>query len=448
MFDPNVEPVMPVRRPARKHLGLKITALCLACALIGAAAGVGGAYAVKQVAVQPVSDAAAPATLYESTAPAEAVTVTDLPTGASMTPAQVYQTNVGSCVGITVSTTTNVFGYTTTSAATGSGFVLTQDGYIATNYHVIETAVKSSGVPITVSFQNGKTYQAKLVGGEADNDVAVLKIDETGLTPVVLGDSSQLVVGQAVYAIGNPLGELTYSLTDGLVSALDRVITAGNGSDATSLNMLQTNCAINPGNSGGPLFNEYGQVVGITTAKASNRVSASSASVEGLGFAIPINDVKAIISDLIQRGYVTGKPSLGVHISSVSQQDALRYGLRVGAYVESVIDGSCAQRAGLQTGDIIVALDDTEIGSAAALIAAKSQYRAGDAVTVTIIRGGNEMKLHLTFDEEKPDAAAATEAETPKAPQEEQRDQNGRSGQGGYFSWPFSDLFPFGEFFR
>lgn len=451
MFDPNVEPEFTVRtpekKPARKHLGLKIAALCLVCAVIGGAAGFGGAYAARQTVAQ-LDGAAAPATIYESTAPtADAVTVTNLPTGTSLTPAQVYKNNVGSCVGITVSTTTNVFGYTTTSAATGSGFVLTRDGYIATNYHVIEAAAKNSGVPITVSFQNGKSYQAKLVGGEADNDVAVLKIDDSSLTPVTLGDSSQLEVGQAVYAIGNPLGELTYSLTDGLVSALDRVITTGNGSDATSLNMLQTNCAINPGNSGGPLFNEYGQVVGITTAKVSNSGSSGSASVEGLGFAIPINDVKVILTDLIQRGYVTGKPSLGVRISSVSQQDALRYGLRVGAYVESVIDGSCAQRAGLQTGDIIVALDDTEIGSAAALVAAKTQYRAGDTATVTVIRSGQEMKLQLTFDEEKPDTTAAAEPDTSKTPQEEQQ-QGGRSGQDGYYSWPFGDLFPFSEFFR
>ncbi len=145
--------------------------------------------------------------------------------GQPMTPEQLYAANLASCVGITVNTTVNIFGQTTTSAASGSGFVLTQDGYIVTNYHVIEEAVNDSSVSIEVSFANGDKYTAKLVGGEKDNDVAVLKIDATGLQPVTLGDSDQLVVGESVYAIGNPLGELTYSLTDGIVSALDRLIT-------------------------------------------------------------------------------------------------------------------------------------------------------------------------------------------------------------------------------
>ena len=450
MYDPNeyrvnqesqIYPEEPAVRtkPKKKHTGLKVTVLCLVCALLGGAAGAGGALAVRSGTI-PVQTSE-PTVIYESSAPAGAVTVTNLPASGTMTPAQVYESNVDSCVGITVSTTTNIFGYTTTSAATGSGFVLTQDGYILTNYHVIELAAKDSSVPITVSFQNGKSYQAKLVGGESDNDVAVLKIDENGLAPVVLGDSAQLKVGQPVYAIGNPLGELTYSLTDGLVSALDRVITTGSGSDAVSLNMLQTNCAINPGNSGGPLFDQSGRVIGITTAKMSSSGSSTSASVEGLGFAIPINDVKQIITDLIEHGYVTGKPSMGIRISSVSEKDAKRYGLRMGAYVENVIDGSCAQKAGLQAGDIIVGIDDTEIGSGPALTAAKTQYHAGDTVTVKIIRSGKEMELRLTFDEER---AEAKQPQTEQQPQQDQ--QSGQNGQGGYnFYWPFGD-FPFGNF--
>ena len=175
-----------------------------------------------------------------------------------MIPEQLYASNLASCVGITVSTTSvNIFGQTTTSAASGSGFVLTQDGYIVTNYHVIEDAAKDSSVSIEVSFADGKQYTAKLVGGEQDNDVAVLKIEASDLTPVKLGDSDQLVVGEGVYTIGNPLGELTYSLTDGLVSALDRLITTTStnpstgAAETTTLNVLQTNCDINPGNSGG-----------------------------------------------------------------------------------------------------------------------------------------------------------------------------------------------------
>ena len=174
-------------------------------------------------------------------------------------------------------------------AAAGSGFVISSDGYIVTNYHVIKDATS-----IRVAFVDGQTYDAKLVGGEAENDVAVLKIEATGLHALTLGDSDSLVVGEPVYTIGNPLGELTWSLTDGLVSAKDRSVTTSEGQ---TMNMLQTNTAINSGNSGGPLFNAYGEVVGITSAKLSSNGDSSEASIEGLGFAIPINDVRSMITD-------------------------------------------------------------------------------------------------------------------------------------------------------
>lgn len=425
--------LQPIAQKKKSRTGLKVVALCLVCTLLGGAGGFSGAMLAGNHA--PASDGQPSTSIYESNG-IETVTVVNLPAGTTMTPEQIYASNVASCVGITVSTTTNVFGYTTTSAATGSGFVLTANGYIVTNYHVIEAAVKDANVPITVSFQNGDSYEAKLIGGESDNDVAVLKIDASDLKPVVLGDSSQLVVGQAVYTIGNPLGELTYSLTDGLVSALDRVITTGSGSDAVSMNMMQTNCAINPGNSGGALFNQYGEVIGITTAKMSSSGSSSSASIEGLGFAIPIDDVKQIVTDLIQHGYVTGKPSMGIQVSSVSQQDAMRYGLQVGAYVEAVNEGSCAEKAGLKVGDIVVAMDDTEVGSGSALVATKAKYRAGDTVTLTVLRGGQKLKLELTFDEEQP-----VEQET-----EQTQSQSGQQTTQGN-NWGFGN-FPFSDFFR
>ena len=213
----------------------------------------------------------------------------------------------------------NIFGQTTTSAASGSGFVVTQDGYIVTNYHVIEEAANDSSVSVEVAFANGDKYTAKLVGGEKDNDVAVLKIDATGLTPVTLGDSGKLVVGQSVYAIGNPLGELTFTFTGGYVSAKDRSVTM---SDGTVMNMLQTDTAINSGNSGGPLFNEYGQVIGIVSAKLSSS-SNSEASVEGLGFAIPINDVKDMVTSIIEHGYVTGKPNVGILMKDVPDRKSV-----------------------------------------------------------------------------------------------------------------------------
>jgi serine protease Do len=349
-------------------------------------------------------------------------------------------------VGITVSTTsTNIFGQTTTSAASGSGFVLTQDGYIVTNYHVIEDAAEDSSVTVEVSFANGDKYQAKLVGGEQDNDVAVLKIEATGLTPVTLGDSSKLVVGESVYAIGNPLGELTYSFTDGIVSALDRLITTSstdsNGQTvSTTLNVLQTNCAINPGNSGGPLFDSYGNVVGIVSAKYTQ--SSSGVSAEGLGFALPINDVKDILSDLIEHGYVTGKPYMGVQVSTVSTE-AQRYGIPAGAAVTYVADGSCAAKAGLQVNDVITAIDDTAIDSPSALTAALStNYKAGDTAVLTVMRSQQAMQLTITFDEKNSETTANNQIQDSTTNSDQQQQQQQQSGQGGYYSqWPFS-FFP------
>ena len=260
-------PVQPGQPPRKKGGGKRIAALILACAIVGGGAGVGGA------ALYSHFSGSGSTTIYEAVEHPQVQTVVNSNSGKAMTPEQLYAANLGSCVGITVSTTTvNIFGQATTSAASGSGFVLTQDGYIVTNYHVIEEAANDSSVSVEVAFANGDKYTAKLVGGEKDNDVAVLKIDATGLTPVTLGDSSKLVVGQSVYAIGNPLGELTYSFTDGIVSALDRLITTSSTDSngravSTTLNVLQTNCAINPGNSGGPLFDSYGNVVGIVSAK-------------------------------------------------------------------------------------------------------------------------------------------------------------------------------------
>lgn len=424
----------PVPKQKKKHTALKVTALCLCCTLLGGLAGLAGTALM-------MGGGKGQTAIYESQTPLSAVEVVQLPASQPLTPAQVYAGNVAACVGITVSTTTNIYGYRTTSAATGSGFVLTADGYVVTNYHVIEEAAKNRSVPITVSFQNGDSYEAKLVGGEADNDVAVLKIDAKELVPVVLGDSDKLIVGEDVFAIGNPLGELTYSLTDGIVSALDRVITTGSGNDANSMNMLQTNCAINSGNSGGPLFNSYGQVIGITTAKMSG-ASTSSATIEGLGFAIPINDVKHIIEDLIRHGYVTGKPYLGVMVSSVTEADSKRYGVPVGAYVESVEKGSCAAKAGLKVGDIIVSMNDTVITTHSALVAEKSTYRAGDTIILKVSREGKELELSVVLDEEAPEET--TQPDQPASAPAQQGGGEGNGSSGYQFQWPFSSFFNFG----
>ena len=418
--------------PSKKGLFQKPLALVLACAIVGGAAGAGGAAAYFHFSGEGTT------VVYQSDrTPAEVVVNNN--NGQPMSAQQLYAANVDSCVGITVSTTsTNIFGYTSTSAASGSGFVLTQDGFIVTNYHVIEEAAENDSVTITVSFQNGESYNAKLVGGEQGNDVAVLKIEATGLQPVTLGDSDGLAVGQTVMAIGNPLGELTFTLTDGLVSALDRLITTSMG----TMNMFQTNCAINSGNSGGPIFNSYGEVIGIATAKYGSSTSTSGASVEGLGFGIPINDVKTMISDIIQYGYVTGKPYMGIQMQSVPQ-NAQMYGVSAGAYITGVASGSAAEKAGLKEGDIIVGVDDTVIDSSSALSAAVSAYRAGDEAKLTIIRSNEKMELTIVFDEENEQTVSANQWPQEQTQQQQQQVPQYGSGNGyQYFStWPFGNFF-------
>ena len=432
------EPVIPgtpfatggMRPPKKKRGGAaKVVALVLACAIAGGGAGVGGAYLYNKAAVPQNTTI-----IHEENRP-QVRTIVNTNNGQPMTPEQLYAANLPSCVGITVNTTQNIWGQTTTSAASGSGFVYSRDGYIVTNYHVIEEADRddSGSVTIQVSFANGEKYDAKLVGGEKDNDVAVLKIEAGGLTPVTLGDSSKLVVGESVYAIGNPLGELTYSLTDGIVSALDRLITTTGADEngrqtSTTLNVLQTNCAINPGNSGGPLFDSYGNVIGITTAKYTQ--SSSGVNAEGLGFALPINDVKEILADLIAHGYVTGKPYMGVQVTDVPSA-AQQYGITAGAAVSYVAEGSCAQKAGLQVNDIITAIDDTAIDSSSALTAALTTgYKAGDTATLTVIRNQQELKLTITFDEKNAETEGRNQLQQDNSQQQQQNN-------GYYYQWPF-----------
>ena len=421
-------PESPRKRPGR--FTKRAIALLLACVVVGGAAGAGGAAAYQQI-TKPDT------VVYQGERPTVDVdTVANSNDGQPMTPEQLYAANLASCVGITVNTTVNIFGQTTTSAASGSGFVLTQDGYIVTNYHVIEEAVNNDSVDIEVSFANGDKYSATLVGGEQDNDIAVLKIDATGLQPVTLGDSDQLVVGESVYTIGNPLGELTYSLSDGLVSALDRLITTSgtnpvtNQKETITLNVLQTNCAINPGNSGGPLFDSYGNVVGVVNAKYTE--TSSGVSAEGLGFALPINDLKDIIEEIIEYGYVTGKPYLGIQVNVVDEQ-MQAYGIPAGAVVEYVADGSCAQKGGLQVNDIITAIDDTAVDSPSALTAAlSSNYKAGDTITLTVVRNLEEIKLTITLDEENDQTESANQI------QDQSNQQNNYQGS---YNWPFGSFF-------
>ena len=364
---------------------VKVTALVLACAVVGGAAGYGGA------ALAGGSTSGGKTTINESDRTATAVQIKKVDGKTKMQPAEVYASTVNSTVSINCSSqSTNIFGQTTQSASSGSGFIISEDGYIVTNYHVINGA---SSVKVTL--YNGDTYDATVIGGDSDYDVAVLKINAAGLTPVTLGNSADVNVGDSVLAIGNPLGELTFSMSGGYVSSCNRAINV----DGTPFNMIQVDASINPGNSGGPLLNLYGEVVGIVSAKYS---SYSDTTVEGLGFAIPINDVQAIITDIIENGQVTGKAYLAIKAGTMTEQMAAQYniGITEGVFVYSTESGGAGERAGLQLGDVITKVNDTAITSMTDLSAAKKNYKAGDTVTLTVYRNGEYITLDLTFDEQ------------------------------------------------
>ena len=303
-----------------------------------------------------------------------------------LTPAQVYAQCKKGVVAINNQQTTNIWGQVSETASSGSGFIISENGYIVTNYHVAEGATK-----LTVILYDGTEYDAKLVGYEASFDLAVLKVEATGLPFVKMGSSNDLIVGDQVVAIGNPLGELTNSLTVGYVSAKDRLVSTESG----NINMLQTDAAINSGNSGGPLFNMKGEVIGITSAKYTGTTS-SGAVIEGIGFAIPMDDVAKKISDLMQYGYITGA-YLGVSVQDTPAELTNYYGIPAGAYIVEVVDGYCAKAAGIKAQDIIIGLGGYEIDSLNALTRALDKFNPGEKTTVTIWRAGATLELDITF---------------------------------------------------
>lgn len=270
-----------------------LIALVLCFSMLGSIMGAGGVLLWQHVMQD--RNTSGKLTIAEPYAQAATHTMPGTDGKTELTAAELYETSVNSTVGITTSiTTTNYWGFVSQSAASGSGFLISPDGYILTNYHVIEDSDS-----VTVTMYDGTSYQAAIRGYDAGNDIAVLKIDAVNLPAVTLGDSESLRVGDDVIAIGNPLGELTFSLTAGKVSALNRAITLSSGS---MRNLIQTDCAINSGNSGGALFNMRGEVIGITNAKYSGNRSSSSASIDNIGFAIPVNSVLGIVKDIIENG--------------------------------------------------------------------------------------------------------------------------------------------------
>ena len=414
------QPVQEMKPVKKNRMGLKITALALCCALLGGAVGGGVVWGVTR-------SGGSGTEMNVSSRPATQVALKQVDGKTAMTDAEVYASNVNSVVSINVTGTsgTNFFGQPVQTASAGSGFVLTKDGYIVTNYHVVKDADT-----VRVTMYNGDEYDAKYVGGDEDYDIAVIKVEAADLQPVTLGNSDNLNVGDHVLAVGNPLGELTFSMSGGMVSCVNRAINV----DGTPFNMIQTDASINPGNSGGPLFNQYGEVVGIVSAKYS---SYSSESVEGLGFAIPINDVIAMIQDIMTNGYVTNKPYLGITGGTMTSQMAAqyRYDVTEGVFVYSVEEGSAAAQAGLKMGDVILKVDDTEIESMEDLTAVKKQYSAGDTVSLTIYREGQETTVELTW------GSVPTEQQTQEDTQT-QTDQNQGSQYGNGYTNP-NDLFEY-----
>lgn len=284
-----------------------------------------------------------------------------------------------------VSETSNYFGFfgmpsqQVIQEGAGSGVIISTDGYIITNNHVIDGATT-----INVRLTDGNVYPATLIGTDSKSDIAVIKIEAENLTPAVIGDSDKLLVGDDVIAIGNPLGSLGGTATDGIISALNRQITVEN----EVMNLIQTNAAINEGNSGGGLFNASGELVGIVNAKS------YGTSIEGLGFAIPINDAISVAQQLIESGYVTDRATLGVYVTELSQDTN---GYKAGVYITETIEGGAARNAGLQAYDRIIALNDVEISTYTDLSTCLNNYKVGDTVTLTIVRDGKQMNVEVTL---------------------------------------------------
>lgn len=391
-------------KPKKQHKAAKRIALIVSCLALAICVGLGGGYfgtmlannqnaAVETNGNTPTGNKSANEkdTNKDGTSKGSLnITQNQGTQVAATTTQEVAEKASESVVEITTETVVNdSFMQQYVSKGAGSGVIISEDGYIITNHHVIEDANT-----VNVTLKNGKTYKAKLIGKDKVTDIALIKIEETGLTPAVFGDSDNLKVGETVVAIGNPLGELGGTVTNGIISALNRDITI----DGQTMNLLQTNAAINPGNSGGGLFNANAELVAVVNAKSGGE------NIEGLGFAIPINDVVDILDDLMDHGYVTGRPQMGISVKDISTRDELfSYRVdRLGAYVVDVQSGSAGEKAGLEIGDCITKIDDTDITSSTDITSTILKHKVGDTIKITVYRDGETMKLNLTLEEENP----------------------------------------------
>ncbi len=363
----------------------KVVALVLVACIFGSLLGMCGAYFGLQLLPADKRPGGI-TTLYQGD---RELTIENVNTGKAMTPAEVYAANVNATVGISTSiTTTNYWGYPTTAAVSGSGFILTSDGYIATNYHVVE-----NGSSIRVTLFNGQEYEASIMGYNESKDIAVLKVNATGLPCVVLGDSDKVLVGEQIMAIGNPLGELTFSLSVGVVSAVNREVLFAEG---TKMKLIQTDCAINSGNSGGAMFNAYGEVVGIATGKYSGE-TGSGTYIDNIGFAVPINDIKAMVKQIIEKGYAS-RAYLGITFTDVDERTQF-YGVPKGASISSVDKDSPAQKGGLKAYDVITAFNGEKVENKEDLVAAVDACAPNQKVMVSIYRSGEKLELEITLGE-------------------------------------------------
>lgn len=392
------EPRAPRKSPGKAGSFARTVCLCLVCALLGGLGG--GAYVASRLTERVDALQQGMTELKEQTLAEDGSTfasATAAGEAGTLSASTIYDRACRQVVGITTEVAyTNLFGLTSSSAVTGTGFIISENGYIVTNYHVIEYAY-TGGQDLTVMLHDGTRYSASIVGVEESNDIAVLKIDAANLSPADLGDSDSLTVGDTVYAVGNPLGDLDFSMSTGHVSALDRVIKTDENVD--SINMFQIDAAVNSGNSGGPVYNTRGEVIGVVTAKYSDT------GVEGIGFAIPINDAASIAQDLITNGYVTGKAYMGVKLDErYTSMYSQYYGMPLGAYVYSVDPGSSAEKAGLRPGDIITGLGDADVSCYDDLSSAVKSFSAGDTTEVRIYRAGENLTVSITFDELLPDS--------------------------------------------
>ena len=408
----------PKKQPRRGRAKRIVAGVLCAAVLIGGSFGAG--WLIKGG----ILDKKAETSIMLSERERPEVSTVNVTGGEKLTYTEIYNANVDSCVSINASATGyNFFMQPVKTASSGSGFIITEDGYIVTNYHVIKNSTD-----VEVTLDSGVTYTAQVVGGDESYDIAVLKVDpgEDKLQPVVLGTSSSLQVGDEIVAIGNPLGELTFSMSEGIVSCVNREINV----DGTPFNMIQITAAINEGNSGGPLFNIYGEVVGIVSAKYSS--SSSGNSVEGLGFAIPMDDVRSMIKDIMENGQVTTRPYLGISAYYNSQPQVS--GVSAGVYVESVEAGGPAEKAGLQAGDVITMIGSSIITNRDDISSLSKTYKAGDTVTITYVRDGQVATTELTF-------GSTTEASTTSSETTTQPENGDGSGEYPYYGGSMDDFF-------